>query len=101
MERPILIDGEREEHTNGVEMNDGIEYMGIVNVIRLGEATSNQTSLVTCNGTIKMIFEVEDPLARDNLVIRQMGNQGPSPSRNQVLGFKVDKLSEILIKISM
>ena len=65
---------------NILETNDRKENFVIVNAIRLGETTSNQTSLVTCNGTIKMIFEGEDPLAHDNVGICWMGNQGPSPA---------------------
>ena len=58
------------------------ERLSIVNAIRIGETTSNQTSLVSCNGTIIMIFEGEDPIARDNVSINWTGNQGPSPVRD-------------------
>ena len=50
-------------------MNNKREHLGIVNYICLGEATRTHTSRVTCNGTIKMIFKVKDPLARDNVSI--------------------------------
>ena len=78
-----MIDGEREEHAYRVETNDSRERLNIVNVIRLGKATSDQTRLVTYNGTIRMIFEGEDPLAPDNFSIYRMGNQSLSPARNQ------------------
>ena len=52
-----------------VETDNGGERLGIVNDICLGEAVSNQTSLVMCSGTIKIIFESEDPLAHENIVI--------------------------------
>ena len=78
-----MIDGEREEHTHRVETNDSREHLNIVNVIRLGKATSDQTRLVTYNGTIRMIFGGEDALARDNVSIYRMGNQSLSPVRNQ------------------
>ena len=70
---------------NRVETNDGRECLGIVNVIRLSKSTSSQTSLVMGNGTIKMIFDDEDPFACDDVGICWMRNQGPSPSRNQGL----------------
>ena len=45
------------------------ENFNIVNVICLGETTSKRASLLTCNGTIKMIFEAKDPLVYDNVSI--------------------------------
>ena len=75
---------------NRVKANDGEERLDIVNVICLGEAKSNHTSLMTCYGTIRMIFVCEeDPLARDNIGIYQMRNQGKSPTRNQGLHLQV------------
>ena len=74
---------------NRVEMNDGKERLGIVNAICLGEAASNHMSLVTCNGTIMMVFEGEDPLSVDNVGICQTGNQVLSLSRNQGLPLRV------------
>ena len=67
MERPSLIDGKREEHTYRVEIDERGEYLDVINAICLVEATSNQTSFVTCNSTIKMIFTSEDPLAYYNV----------------------------------
>ena len=52
-----------------VEMNNWRECLGIVSAIRLSKSTSNQTSLVTGNGTIRMIFDGEDPFARDDVGI--------------------------------
>ena len=50
-------------------MNDLKECLGLVNAIHLSKSTSNQTSLVTGNGTIMMIFDGEDPFARDDVGI--------------------------------
>ena len=41
VERLCLIDNEREEHANTMEMNDREDRLGIVNAIRLGEARIN------------------------------------------------------------
>ena len=54
---------------NRLETNDKRERLIIVNAIRLDETTSSQTSLLTHNGTIKMKFEGENPLACDNIRI--------------------------------
>ena len=52
---------------------------------------NNQTSLTMYNGTIRMIFEGEEPLTRDNVGIYQMGNQGlrPSPLSPLLLSIEV------------
>ena len=55
------------KNANKLETNDGGECLNIVNVICMSKAMSSQTSLRMCNGTIRMIFEHEDPLARDNV----------------------------------
>ena len=80
-----MINSQREEHADRVETNDWGECLGIVGVICLSKYMSNQTSLVRGNGTIKITFDGEDPFACDDVDIFQMGNQGPSPSRNQGL----------------
>ena len=67
---------------NRLETNDKRERLSTVNAIHLGKTKSNQTSLVTCNDTIRMIFEGEDPLARDNVSICWTGNPGPSSARS-------------------
>ena len=67
---------------NILETNNKTKCLGIVNATRQGETTSNHLSLVMCNGTIRMLFEGEDPLAHDNVGICWTGNQGPSPTRN-------------------
>ena len=64
-----MIDDKREEHAKKVEMNNKRKHLCIVNFIHMSKTTSKQTSLVTCNCTIRKIFDCEDPLARDNVGI--------------------------------
>ena len=52
-----MIDIERKEYVNRVEINGRREGIGTINIINLSKVTSSQRSLVTCNGTINMIFE--------------------------------------------
>ena len=54
------------------------ECLSIVNAICLGETMSKQRSLVTCNGTIMIIFDSEDPFVCDNGCICRTRNQSPS-----------------------
>ena len=82
MERQILINSQRDEHADRVDTKDWGECLGIVNAICLSKSTSNQTSLVMENGTIRRIFDSEDPFACDDVGICWTGNRGPSPSRN-------------------
>ena len=78
-----MSDCDREEHINIVELDDKGEHLNLVDVIWLGETSSNKTSLVTCNSTIRMIFECEDPLACDDGRIHRRGYYGPSTLRDQ------------------
>ena len=51
------------------ESYDDGECLGAVNAIHLSETTRNLTSFMMFNGTIRMIFECEHPLACDNVGI--------------------------------
>ena len=69
MERPSLIDNKRGEHADRVEIDNKGERLNIVNVIRLCEAVRTSMNLLTCNCTIRMIFEGENRLACDSVSI--------------------------------
>jgi hypothetical protein len=55
---------------NGSRLHNQTKGDIIFNTVLLGVATSNETSLVLLNGTIRMMLGFKDPLATNNICAR-------------------------------
>jgi hypothetical protein len=73
-ECPPTEDSNGENQVNGSRLHNWTKGVIIVNTILLGEATSNEMSLVLLNGTIWSMLGVKNPLAANNICARWTRN---------------------------
>jgi hypothetical protein len=73
-ERPPTGDSNGENQANGSRLHIRTKCVIIVNTVPLGEATSNETSLMLLNGTIRTMLGFKDPLAANNICARWTRN---------------------------
>jgi hypothetical protein len=76
-ECPPTGDNNGENQTNGSRLHNRTKSVIIVNTMPLGEATSNKTSLVLLNRTIRTMLGFKNPLAANNICARWTRNMGP------------------------
>jgi hypothetical protein len=76
-DRPPTGDSNGENQMNGSRLHNWTKGVIIVNTMPLGEATSNETSLVLLNRTIRTMLGFKYPLATNNVCARGTRNQGP------------------------
>jgi hypothetical protein len=74
---PIPRMSEGEHYANSGRFDNGTERLIVVNTGMLGEATKDQSRLVSVQGAISMKFVFENPLACDDIGLGRARNKVP------------------------
>jgi hypothetical protein len=67
--------------------NDRAKSIMVINSRKLIKAFGDETSFVTVNTTIRLLFKLLDPFVADNIVLGRSGTKGPSVVGEQGLEF--------------
>jgi 7,8-dihydro-6-hydroxymethylpterin-pyrophosphokinase len=62
MELEVVHDGQSEDRSNRLELCDWGERLVVVDACLMGEASSDQSSLVPVDRTMRKAFDLEHPL---------------------------------------
>ena len=77
MQGPITDSSNSKEITNSDELSNRGKGFGVIDALRLGVALGNQAGFVFFNGTIRLVFNLENPLTTDWTMTSRQGSERP------------------------
>ena len=76
--RPVSRQSHGEKNSNSSRLDHRGEYVKVVNTLSLSKTTGHQASFVTIDRAIRVIFDLEESLAVNNVGKRRRWNKRPS-----------------------
>jgi hypothetical protein len=95
--RPVTLGGEMEYYPHGCRFNNGTVRLAIVNACALSEATDHQTSLVSIEAPIFLVFVAEDPFVADHVHSKWTGDEFLGAVDDQGVELQLHRLGPVRV----
>lgn len=89
MQGPIADSSNSKETTNSDELSNRGKGFGVIDALTLGVALGNQAGFVSFNGTIRLVFNLENSLTADRTMTSRQGSERPGVVLLQSCDFRI------------